>query len=74
MIEKISGSEQLKADYERLKFEQSRATELSGYNFNKKRGMASEIRNFKDQEEEARKYNGLRDQMVNYLYDYSLTC
>jgi structural maintenance of chromosome 1 len=55
-IEHISGSIQLKAEYERLKEIQDRASDQSAFNFNKKKTMNAEVRQFKEQKEEADRF------------------
>lgn len=59
MIEQISGSIELKAEYERLKLLQDQMTEASTLNFNKKKTVQEEMRHFKEQKEEADKYQKL---------------
>ncbi|KAI9597578.1 cohesin complex subunit psm1 [Syncephalis fuscata] len=48
LIEEISGSHELAAEYERLKVQQTRATENSTDNFNKKREIAAEMKQFRE--------------------------
>ncbi|KAJ3192396.1 Structural maintenance of chromosomes protein 1 [Irineochytrium annulatum] len=71
LIEQISGSLELKPEYERLKALQERATENSTFNFNKKRGIAAEMKQFREQKEEAERFEKLiRDknkQTMTYL-------
>ena len=59
----VSSSE-LKVEYERLKEEQEKATETSAQNFNKKRGITAEMKQFKEQKEEAERYENLLEQRV----------
>ncbi|ORY02505.1 cohesin complex subunit psm1 [Basidiobolus meristosporus CBS 931.73] len=59
LIEQISGSLELKAEYERLKALQERATENSAFNFNKKRGIAAEMKQFQEQKAEAERFETL---------------
>ncbi|KAI8911697.1 RecF/RecN/SMC [Gorgonomyces haynaldii] len=67
MIELISGSLELKVEYDRLKLEQEKATEASALNFNKKRTMNAELKQFKEQKEETTRFHRMqrqRDQLV----------
>ncbi|KAK9717729.1 Structural maintenance of chromosomes protein 1 [Basidiobolus ranarum] len=59
LIEQISGSLELKPEYERLKALQERATENSAFNFNKKRGIAAEMKQFQEQKAEAERFETL---------------
>ncbi|BFZ60721.1 Structural maintenance of chromosomes protein 1 [Saitoella coloradoensis] len=56
LIEQISGSLELKADYERLKAEQEKAVEASTHNFHKKRGINAEIKQYTEQKREAEEF------------------
>ncbi|KAJ3297255.1 Structural maintenance of chromosomes protein 1 [Borealophlyctis nickersoniae] len=67
LIEQISGSLELKAEYERLRDLQDRAAENSAHNFNKKRGITAEMKQFKEQKEEAERFEALqaeRDEVI----------
>ncbi|KAJ3356259.1 Structural maintenance of chromosomes protein 1 [Entophlyctis luteolus] len=59
LIEQISGSLELKPEYERLKAVLERATETSTVNFNKKRGINAEMKQVKEQKEEAERFQKL---------------
>jgi len=72
LIEQVSGSIELKEEYERLKEEQEKATEDSTYNFNKKRGINAEMKQFKKQKEEADNYKQLTKQLENIKVKYML--
>lgn len=48
MVEQVCGSAALQQEYERLKDDQLKATEHSTFNFNKKRGINAEIRQYKE--------------------------
>ncbi|KAJ3053257.1 Structural maintenance of chromosomes protein 1 [Rhizophlyctis rosea] len=72
MIEQISGSLELKAEYERLKDEQEKATETSAQNFNKKRGITAEMKQFKEQKEEAERYEHLLEQRDDVIMHHLL--
>ncbi|ORX45611.1 hypothetical protein BCR36DRAFT_585625 [Piromyces finnis] len=72
LIEQVSGSIELKEEYEKLKEEQEKATEDSTYNFNKKRGINAEMKQFKKQKEEAENYKQLTKQLENIKIKYML--
>lgn len=59
LIEQISGSLELAAEYERAKAQQDRATENATFNFTKRRGIAGEIKQFKEQKSEAERFEKL---------------
>lgn len=50
----------LRAEYEEAKLIQDRAVEVSTQNFNKRRGINSEIKQFKEQKSEAERFANLR--------------
>ncbi|KAJ7598927.1 condensin complex subunit SMC1 [Mycena floridula] len=62
LIEQISGSLELQAEYEKAKEEQARATENATFNFNKRRGIAGEIKQYMEQKTEAEKFESLTDE------------
>lgn len=62
LIEQISGSLDLAQDYERAKAAQERATENATFNFTKRRAIAGEIRQFKEQKAEAERFQRLVDE------------
>lgn len=67
LIEQISGSLELAAEYDKAKEAQERATENATFNFTKRRGIAGEIRQYKEQKGEAERFEGLceeRDQLI----------
>ena len=64
MIEMISGSLELKEEYEKLKELQERATENSALNFNKKKSVNAELKQFKEQKEEAERFEELISKKV----------
>lgn len=72
LIEQVSGSLELKEEYERLKELQEKATEDSTYNFNKKRGINAEMKQFKKQKEEAEMYKQLTKKLENVKLKYML--
>jgi len=49
LIEQISGSLELTAEYEKTKQGQERATENATFDFTKRRGIAGEINQYKEQ-------------------------
>ncbi|KAF8587801.1 condensin complex subunit SMC1 [Ramaria rubella] len=62
LIEQISGSLELAPEYERAKAQQDRATENATFNFTKRRGIAGEIKQFKEQKSEAERFEKLCDE------------
>ncbi|KAF8525826.1 condensin complex subunit SMC1 [Hysterangium stoloniferum] len=67
LIEQISGSLELAPEYDRAKSQQDRATENATFNFNKRRGIAGEIKQFKEQKSEAERFETLcseRDTLI----------
>ncbi|ORY27190.1 hypothetical protein BCR39DRAFT_538898 [Naematelia encephala] len=61
LIDRISGSLDYAQAYEAAKAEQDKATEASTTNYAKKRGMLSEVKHFKEQRDEVRQWERLRD-------------
>ncbi|KAF9479327.1 condensin complex subunit SMC1 [Pholiota conissans] len=59
LIEQISGSLELQSEYEKAKEAQERATENATFNFTKRRGIAGEIKQYKEQKTEAEKFENL---------------
>ncbi|CAI2190961.1 2319_t:CDS:10, partial [Funneliformis geosporum] len=72
LIEQISGSLELKSEYEQLKVQQERATENSTFNFNKKRGINSEIQEYQRQKSQAQQFEKLLAEKTQILVDYLL--
>ncbi|KNC97908.1 uncharacterized protein SPPG_06899 [Spizellomyces punctatus DAOM BR117] len=70
LLEQISGSLELKAEYERLKALQEMATENSADSFVKKRGVTAEMKQFKEQKEEAERFDKLQKQRAQQLATY----
>ncbi|KAF6764433.1 cohesin complex subunit psm1 [Ephemerocybe angulata] len=67
LIEQISGSLELAGEYEKAKEEQEKATENATFNFTKRRGIAGEIKQYKEQKTEAERFEGLcqeRDELI----------
>jgi structural maintenance of chromosome 1 len=65
LIEQISGSLELKAEYEKCKEEMEKATERATENFGKRRGIAGEIKTYKEQKGEAEKFEALVQERVS---------
>lgn len=57
LIEQISGSLELKAEYEKLRAEQEKATEDSTFNFHQKRSINAEVKQYQDQKKESENYD-----------------
>lgn len=72
LIEQISGSYELKAEHERLKALQEQAAENSTFNFNKKRGIAAEMKQFREQKEEAERFERVKEELVSGRHLLSL--
>ncbi|KAJ7637228.1 hypothetical protein B0H17DRAFT_1107250, partial [Mycena rosella] len=67
LIDQISGSLELAPEYEKAKEAQDRATENATFNFTKRRGIAGEIKQYKEQKGEADRFESLcqeRDQRI----------
>jgi len=67
LIEQISGSDELKDEYERLKNIQDKAIEASAFAFNKKRTLANEIKAVQDQKDDAIRYEQLVLQRMDLI-------
>jgi structural maintenance of chromosome 1 len=59
LIEQISGSLELAAEYEEAQKAQERATENATFNYTKRRGLNGEIKQFKEQKSEAQRFESL---------------
>ncbi|KAF9454363.1 condensin complex subunit SMC1 [Macrolepiota fuliginosa MF-IS2] len=67
LIEQISGSLELSGEYDKAKEAQDRATENATFNFNKRRGITGEIKQYKEQKGEAERFEALvekRDHLI----------
>jgi structural maintenance of chromosome 1 len=64
LIEQISGSLELAQEYEKAKEAQDRATENATFNFTKRRGIAGEIKQYKEQKGEAERFESLCNEKV----------
>ena len=65
LVEQISGSLELAAEYERAKGEQDHATENATHNFTKRRAIAGEIKQYKEQKGEAERFEALCQERVS---------
>ncbi|KAF9934466.1 Structural maintenance of chromosomes protein 1 [Linnemannia zychae] len=70
LIEQISGSLELKQEYERLQEEQERAVENSTFNFHKKKGINAEIKQYQEQKAEAERFETLQEEKAHLLVNY----
>ncbi|KZT66248.1 cohesin complex subunit psm1 [Daedalea quercina L-15889] len=67
LIDQISGSLELAGEYEKAKEAQERATENATFNFTKRRGIAGEIKQYREQKTEAERFEALcqeRDELM----------
>ena len=71
LIEQISGSLELATEYERAKQDQERATENATFNFTKRRGIAGEIKQYKEQKGEAERFEALCEEKVSSFELYA---
>ena len=67
LIEQISGSLELASEYEKAKEAQERATENATFNFTKRRGIAGEIKQYKEQKTEADRFEAICQERVRYI-------
>ncbi|KAF7984629.1 hypothetical protein HWV62_12853 [Athelia sp. TMB] len=75
LIDQISGSLELKAEYDECKENMEKATERATENFGKRRGIAGEIKTYKEQKSEVEKFEGLiqeRDEIILHRILYRL--
>lgn len=64
LVEQISGSLELAAEYEKAKEDQDRATENATHNFTKRRAITGEIKQYKEQKGEAERFEALCQERV----------
>eukprot|EP00898_Chlorokybus_atmophyticus_P006531 jgi/Chlat1/687/Chrsp104S01283 len=64
LLETISGSEELRSDYEEYEAKKLKAEERTVFSFQKKRGMTAEKKQKKEQKEEAERHLALQDELV----------
>ena len=74
LIEQISGSLEMAAEYERAKQDQERATENATFNFTKRRGIAGEIKQYKEQKGEAERFESLCEDKVRPAIPVIVAC
>lgn len=67
LIEQISGSNEFKEEYDRLKSVYEKATESSTYAFNQKRSISNEIKAVQDQKDDAFRYEQLVLQKMDLI-------
>ncbi|PON62633.1 Structural maintenance of chromosomes protein [Parasponia andersonii] len=72
LLEQISGSEELKRDYEKYEEEKGRAEEKSALVYQKKRTIVLERKQKKEQKEEAEKHLRLQDQLKSLKREHFL--
>lgn len=73
LLEQVAGSDELKAEYERLKEEHDRAVEISTFSLNRKRTLMNEMKAVQEQKEDVVRYEKLIEekvtQMILFLLD-----
>jgi structural maintenance of chromosome 1 len=67
LIDQISGSLELKGEYDKCREAMEKATERATENFGKRRGIAGEIKTYKEQKGEAEKFEGLVQERVRLI-------
>lgn len=72
LIEQISGSLEYKADYERMKIEQEKALDSSTFNYQQKKTMALELKQYQDQKKESVAYDRTIAERQQALVDHTL--
>ncbi|RVX19157.1 Structural maintenance of chromosomes protein 1 [Vitis vinifera] len=72
LLEQISGSEDLKKDYEDLEEQKARAEEKSALVYQKKRTIVMERKQKKEQKEEAEKHLRLQEQLKSLKKEHFL--
>ncbi|MCO5548528.1 hypothetical protein L7F22_001988 [Adiantum nelumboides] len=72
LFEQISGSEECKKDYEELEVQKSLAEEKSAFVYQKKRSVAAERKQKKEQKEEAEKHLRLQGELKTLKTEYFL--
>lgn len=73
LLEQISGSEELKRDYEDLEEKKARAEESAALAYQKKKTVVMERKQKKEQKEEAEKHLRLQDQLV-WILIFNMKC
>ena len=65
----LTGSLELAPDYEKAKEALERATENATFNFTKRRGIAGEIKQYKEQKTEADRFEALcQEKVLHYAF------
>ncbi|KIK68668.1 hypothetical protein GYMLUDRAFT_729729 [Collybiopsis luxurians FD-317 M1] len=64
LIEQISGSLELAGEYDKAKEDLDKATENATFNFSKRRGIAGEIKQYKEQKGEAERFEAMEQEKV----------
>ncbi|KAG0580223.1 hypothetical protein M758_4G158500 [Ceratodon purpureus] len=72
LFEQISGSEELKKDYEELEVQKARAEETTVFMYQKRKTVAAEKKQKKEQKEEAEKHLRLQGELKEYKLEYYL--
>lgn len=72
LFEQISGSEECKKDYEDLEVQKYRLEEKSAFTYHKKRSVAAERKQKKEQKEEAEKHLRLQSELKSLKTEYFL--
>lgn len=72
LFEEISGSGNLKDEYEKLKAEMLKAEEETQFTYQKKKGIAAERKEAKLEKEEAEKYQRLKDDLADKQVELQL--
>lgn len=72
LFEEISGSGNLKDEYEKLKAEMLKAEEETQFTYQKKKGIAAERKEAKLEKEEAEKYQRLKDDLADKQIEHQL--
>ncbi|KAK0255245.1 hypothetical protein B0A54_03271 [Friedmanniomyces endolithicus] len=62
LIEQISGSQEYRAEYDRLKAEKEKADEEQGHKMNQRRGINGEVKQYQQQKEELDRFQTLSDE------------
>lgn len=72
LFEQISGSDEFREEYERCKLAYDRAVEESSLNFNKKRGVGTELKLVQEQREDVLKFEQLTADKMSLQTEYYL--
>ncbi|KAG9250372.1 RecF/RecN/SMC [Emericellopsis atlantica] len=72
LVEQISGSLEYKADYERLQAEAEQAAENQNFQLQRRRGINSEIKQYREQKKEADNFQKKADEKDNAIVTHTL--